>query len=77
MTLTAPTGGILGPTEPELRGLAQNLSAHAGRLDQSGEWPVYQLKQCGESGVFRWFVPPKMGGLGWSETDILRGYLRL
>ncbi len=77
MDLTAPTGGILGPTEPELRGLAQNLAAHAGRLDQSGEWPDDQLKQCGESGVFRWFVPPKMGGLGWSETDILRGYLRL
>ena len=29
------------------------------------------------AGVYRWFVPPDCGGFGWSEADVLRGYLRL
>jgi alkylation response protein AidB-like acyl-CoA dehydrogenase len=27
--------------------------------------------------VYRWFLPPTQGGLGWSEADQIRGYLRL
>jgi alkylation response protein AidB-like acyl-CoA dehydrogenase len=27
--------------------------------------------------VYRWFVPADAGGLGWTERDIVRGYLRL
>ena len=77
MDLTAPSDGILRPTVPELMGLTQNLAAQAGPLDKSGDWPTHQIRQCGQSGVFRWFVGPERGGLGCSDADILRGYLQL
>ena len=32
---------------------------------------------CGKAGVFEWFVPRELGGQGWSEAAVVRGYLKL
>lgn len=77
MPLTAPKGHIVRPDQPELLELAEALSATSAAVDQSGAWPVEPLRRCGEAGVFRWFVPQDKGGIGWSEADILTGYLHL
>ncbi|QDV24322.1 acyl-CoA dehydrogenase family protein [Aureliella helgolandensis] len=57
--------------------LCERLASAAGSLDQSAQWPAEQLQWCGEAGVFRWFVPTEFGGEGWSEEDLLTGYLAL
>ncbi|MCA9247388.1 MAG: acyl-CoA dehydrogenase family protein, partial [Planctomycetales bacterium] len=68
---------IQSPDDPELEALCQALAEHATQLDRDGAWPAEQLRLCGEAGVFRWFLAPEWGGLGWSGYDIVRGYLRL
>lgn len=40
-------------------------------------WPARQLNQIGEAGVYRWFVAETHGGLGWSGSDIVDGYIQL
>lgn len=35
------------------------------------------LALCARAGVFHWFLPEAYGGWGWSDRDVLRGYLRL
>ncbi|MEM6655842.1 MAG: acyl-CoA dehydrogenase family protein, partial [Planctomycetota bacterium] len=35
------------------------------------------LRLCGEAGVFEWFLPEELGGQGWSEEGVVRGYLAL
>ena len=57
--------------------LCQQLREAAAELDQSGRWPERQLRWCAEAGVFRWFLPEQYGGWGWSEQQILSGYLAL
>jgi alkylation response protein AidB-like acyl-CoA dehydrogenase len=68
---------ITCPESPELTGLAARLAAMAPGLEEDGAWPGEQLALCGEYGVFEWFLPKELGGQGWSEADIVRGYLRL
>jgi alkylation response protein AidB-like acyl-CoA dehydrogenase len=68
---------IRTPGEPALDELCEQLRALADELDMSGQWPERQLRLCGEYGVFRWFMPVALGGLGWSDADLVRGYLRL
>jgi alkylation response protein AidB-like acyl-CoA dehydrogenase len=46
-------------------------------LDQPAAWPLRQLHALGEFGVYAWFLPTIWGGLAWSETDILRGLVKL
>jgi len=58
----------------ELCGLLRDMGAH---LDRPTSWPGEQLRLCGEYGVFRWFLKPESGGLGWSDVDVVRGYLKL
>lgn len=53
------------------------MAAKAAGLDSKPDWPAEQLALCARAGVFRWFVPESVGGFGWSEVDVLRGYLRL
>lgn len=53
------------------------LFAQSSSLDSPDDWPGDQLTECGHSGVFRWFVPKAFGGEGWSDSDIVRGHLRL
>jgi alkylation response protein AidB-like acyl-CoA dehydrogenase len=68
---------ITAPDQPQLADLCRELAASSGALDSTPVWPAEQLSLCARAGVFRWFVPESVGGFGWSEADVLRGYLRL
>ena len=68
---------ILSPDSPLLDELCRQLASCADALDTSGHWPAEQLDLCGRYGVFKWFVPVEAGGFGWSDADVIRGYLRL
>jgi alkylation response protein AidB-like acyl-CoA dehydrogenase len=59
--------------EPLLRCLAER----AGDVDRAGAWPAESLADCMEAGVPRWFLAEGLGGRNWSETDLLRAYVRL
>lgn len=61
----------------ELNQLCERLAAAATELDLSGRWPEEQLRWFANAGVYRWFIPPEFGGLGWDEQQILEGYLAL
>ena len=66
---------ITTPDDPSFDTLCESLRSTSERADQA--WPADALAACAESGVFEWFVPPGLGGQGWSPTDVIRGYLRL
>lgn len=68
---------VTSPDAPALARLCDRLVELGGQLDRSQSWPREQLKLCGEAGVFGWFMPRHRGGQEWSETDVIRGYLRL
>lgn len=57
--------------------LCDRLRDAASQLDVSGQWPREQMRWCAELGLFRWFIPEAYGGWGWSETQILEGYLAI
>ena len=67
---------------PLLDELCTRLRELGSELDRPGDdglfpWPEQQLALCGEYGVFRWFIEKDHGGLGWSDEDLVRGYLAL
>lgn len=68
---------ITAADAPTLTELCAALAERARELDLSEEWPAEQLRMCGELGVFRWFLPHALGGMNWSDSDLIRGYLRL
>ena len=73
---------ILSPDDDALSRLCTRLAELAPDLDvpdawPSKQWPSEQLALCAQAGVFRWFVGGEWGGLGWSEMDLLRGYVKL
>jgi len=68
---------ITTPEAPALDTLAEQLREMAPSLDEDHAWVGPQLQACGEAGVFAWFLPERLGGLGWSDADVIRGYLRL
>jgi alkylation response protein AidB-like acyl-CoA dehydrogenase len=53
------------------------LEANWNSLDSTSAWPESQLAACARYGVYAWFVPESWGGLGWSEADLLRAYIKL
>ena len=65
------------PNDPLLDALCEELAERAPSLESDDAWPAHQLEQCGRYGVFEWFVPEELGGQGWSDVDIVRGYLKL
>ncbi|MEX1027539.1 MAG: acyl-CoA dehydrogenase family protein [Candidatus Paceibacterota bacterium] len=65
------------PFDEGLQELCHRLRELAAELDRPRAWPCEQLRLCGEYGVFEWFLSPESGGQGWSEADIMRGYLEL
>lgn len=71
------TRTIASPDDPLLTELCRELAARADALDAAGDWPAEQLELCRQYGVNRWFVAPEWGGTGWSELDLMRGFLRL
>lgn len=68
---------ITSPDEPALGELCAKLAELAPALDEPGAWPAEQLRLCGEAGVYEWFLPREVGGQGWSEAEVVRGYLQL
>jgi alkylation response protein AidB-like acyl-CoA dehydrogenase len=68
---------ILNPDDHALDDLCARLRQHAAMLDAPDAWPAEQLQWCGDAGVFEWFIAPGYGGQGWSEADVLRGYVKL
>ncbi len=54
-----------------------DLLCHAIRECGADTWPQESLERCGQAGFYRWFVPVELGGLGWSATEIAKGYLKL
>ncbi|MFN3189831.1 MAG: acyl-CoA dehydrogenase family protein [Aureliella sp.] len=57
--------------------LCEELCQGAHEADRGIAWPHEQIRRISDAGVFRWFLPAEYGGVGWSETEILEGYLAL
>jgi alkylation response protein AidB-like acyl-CoA dehydrogenase len=68
---------ITSPDDPALQTLCAALANRAADLDRNPCWPAEHLQWCAEFGVFGWFLDTRWGGLGWSEEQIVRGYLAL
>jgi len=68
---------ITSPDDPLLDRFCAKLAELAPQLEKLGAWPGEQLRLCGEAGVHEWFVGSPHGGQGWSEADVLRGYVKL
>lgn len=68
---------ITHPGDAGLEALCRQLADRAADLEAPGAWPAEQLDLCGKFGVFQWFLEPEWGGQGWSESDLVRGYLEL
>jgi alkylation response protein AidB-like acyl-CoA dehydrogenase len=68
---------ITAPDQPALDDLCAALADNARSLDDRADWPAAAMALCADYGVFRWFLPQQWGGLAWSDTDLVRGYLRL
>src|SRR5262245_13602105 len=71
------TDRITSPDDLLLDRLCARLAELAPRWEAPGAWPSESLGLCGTAGVHEWFLAPEHGGQGWSEADILRGYVRL
>src|SRR6056297_3522793 len=71
---TTPVDQVDGLAMDQLCDRLRQQSNRANRIDQ---WPAESLRLCAVAGVYRWFLPTEAGGLGWSEIDQTRGYLRL
>jgi len=74
--MNTPRGRITSPDDPALAELCRQLRDLSPTLEAEG-WPSRQLRLCGEQGVFEWFLAATSGGQGWSEADIMRGYLAI
>jgi alkylation response protein AidB-like acyl-CoA dehydrogenase len=72
-----PAARITTPDDPALGALCSRLADLSPSLEAADAWPAQQLRLCGEAGVFEWFIPLEHGGQGWSEADVLRGYVKL
>jgi alkylation response protein AidB-like acyl-CoA dehydrogenase len=68
---------ITTPDDGALDRLCEALAERAPQWRSVSQWPAESLRLCADGGVFRWFLPVKLGGLGWSDIDQTRGYLRL
>ncbi|HEY2882712.1 MAG TPA: acyl-CoA dehydrogenase family protein [Pirellulales bacterium] len=74
MTAISP---VHAPDSPAMDALCAELANRAAEVDRSAAWPREQLQWLAEAGVYRWFMPAAWGGFDWSETDLIRGYMRL
>jgi len=57
--------------------LCSRLASLAPKYRSVDDWPAESLALCAAAGVYRWFLPESSGGMGWSDADQTRGYLRL
>jgi alkylation response protein AidB-like acyl-CoA dehydrogenase len=68
---------IRSPDDPLLEKLCESLRAASSRLEDDDGWPQEQLRDCGQQGVYEWFLEEPSGGQAWSSPDLCRGYLAL
>lgn len=68
---------VFFPDDSALAALGARLAELGPDMDRTGRWPAEQLRLCGEAGVFEWFLDPEWGGQGWSDEQVVRGYLAL
>jgi alkylation response protein AidB-like acyl-CoA dehydrogenase len=73
---------IRDPADEALGQLCQELSSCSASLltaapDGTPPWPREQLELCGRYGVYEWFLDPAVGGQGWNDVDLVKGYLAL
>ena len=61
----------------DVEALCEQLRKAATELDLSGAWPSSQLQWCANANLYRWFIPQEFGGYGWSDEEIVDGYLAL
>jgi alkylation response protein AidB-like acyl-CoA dehydrogenase len=73
----SPPPRIKSPDDPGLKVLCDQLAELAPALETEDAWPAHQLELCGQYGVFEWFIPQELGGQGWSDADVVAGYLKL
>jgi alkylation response protein AidB-like acyl-CoA dehydrogenase len=72
-----PVDHITSPDDPAVDRLCARLAELASALEEPDAWPAEQLRLCGEAGVYEWFIERGLGGQGWSEAEVLRGYVKL
>lgn len=77
MVIPFPTKESDTNCEMELEELGRLLTERAEHVERDGTWPTSSLEICRNYGVFKWFIPEEFGGWGWSERQILAGYLCL
>ena len=68
---------ITEPADLALQPLCAALCDAATQLESPQAWPATQLQLCAESGVFEWFLDRSVGGQGWDDEAVTRGYLAL
>ena len=73
---------VTSTSDPNFRDLCQKIdevaSTELGNQEiNRGKWPKDKLQACANAGVFEWFVTKEFGGQGWSNLEIVRGYLGL
>lgn len=68
---------ITKPSAASLEPLCSALREAAPQLETPHAWPAEQLQWCAEAGVFEWFLDPAVGGQGWADEEVTRGYLAL
>ena len=68
---------VKSPNDGSMDQLCAKLGDLSSKWHTVDHWPEESLRLCGGAGVYRWFLTESEGGLGWSEADQIRGYLRL
>lgn len=63
--------------ENRYQALCQTLAQNAAKCSSQKDWPAESMEACGIAGVHRWFIDRKQGGDGWSEGEVIDGYLML
>lgn len=79
---THATRVVSAPIGDSMDSLCRQLSDLAHQYKSPQDWPRTSLRICADAGVYRWFLPAtqdrvNQGGMGWSEADQVRAYLRL
>jgi alkylation response protein AidB-like acyl-CoA dehydrogenase len=60
-----------------VRDVLLKLSTLAAHVDAGAAWPAEQFELLAQAGVLRGIIPPEFGGTGFSERELLMGYVDL
>ncbi len=71
--MSLDTEFITTPDSPKLKRLCTQLRS----LEVGSDFPIEQMELIRSSGVYRWFIPESLGGMGWSNPEVANGYVQL